>query len=115
MIHIMDGDWQLFNVPTQIDCKSVYEWIKLKNIDPISINIDDIGHKTTKTIETRDSRYKQADMDLAGIVVKGMKNPADKPYRMIDGRHRLLKAQNSGRSYVRVYVIEEYDALKFIS
>ena len=111
----MDGDWQVYDVPTQIDCSKVYEWIRLKNIDPISINIDDIGHKTTRTIETKDSRYKQADIDLAGIVVKGMKNPADKPYRMIDGRHRLLKAKNSGRSYMKVYVMIEEQVLKFIS
>ncbi len=115
MIHMMDGDWQIFNVPTQIDCSKVYKWINLKNIEPVSINIGDIGHKTIKTIETRGSRYKQADLNLPGIVVKGMKNPVDKPYRMIDGRHRLLKAQTSGRSYVLVYVIDEEQVLRFIS
>ena len=115
MIHIMDGDWQVYDVPTHIDCSKIYSWVKLKNIEPISINIDDIGHKATNKIETRDSRYRQADINLPGIVVKGMKNPADKSYRMIDGRHRLLKAKNSGRSYIQVYVMIEEQVLKFIS
>ena len=115
MIHIMDGEWATLGTKTSIDCSVVYSWINLKKLKPQSINIADIGHKPTDKIEQKDSRYINANLDLPGIVVKGMSNPLGKPYRMIDGRHRLLKAQNSGRSNIRVYVIEEHQALKFIS
>jgi len=114
MIHILEGDWAICGQSLAIDCSRIYSWVKIKNLEPQVINIDEIGYKPTSTIEKQDSRYVNADIDLPGIVVKGMQNPDKKPYRMMDGRHRLLKAKNSGKSVLLVYVLEEKQALKFI-
>ncbi len=114
MIHIMDGDWEILDHPTIIDCKEVYYWIEKNHIEPELVSIPDIGYKTLSTIRQDSLRYVNANMALPCIVVKGMTNPEGKPYRMIDGRHRLLKCLTYCKSSILCYVIDNKDAIKFI-
>lgn len=51
-------------------------------------------------------RYEQADPAYPGLVVKGMPNPDELPYRMVDGRRRLHKLRLQGRRTSLFYVFE---------
>tara|TARA_B110000967_G_scaffold207406_1_gene256685 strand:+ start:11756 stop:12112 length:357 start_codon:yes stop_codon:yes gene_type:complete len=114
MIHVMEDEWAVLDIDTIIDCADVYSWVYYKRLTPQPVMIKDVGHKPTTSIKKEDARYLNAKLSLPGVVVKNMDNPDGKPYRMIDGRHRLLKAQNSGRTSMLVYVLNQEQILKFI-
>lgn len=114
MIHIMEDEWAIIDIPTFIDCSEVYAWLDYKKVKPQQIKIKDIGHKPISLIDTQSQRYLLANLNLPGIVVKSMKNPSEKPYRMIDGRHRLKKSMDNNKNSILVYVISEDQAHKFI-
>jgi hypothetical protein len=114
MIHVMKDEWAVLNIDTIIDCAEVYNWIYYKQLTPQLVMIKDIGHKPTSLIKREDQRYINAKVNLSGIVVKNMGNPEGKPYRMMDGRHRLLKAKNAGNPSLLVYVLNREQIMKFI-
>jgi hypothetical protein len=43
-----------------------------------------------------------------------MENPKGKQYRLIDGRHRILKHINNGVFNLKAYVLDKQDILKFV-
>jgi hypothetical protein len=92
--HIFENDWIIsgYNETNFILCDRLYSWCKAKKITPIAINIDQIAAKPFETGYCT-IRYENADISLPGIVSK-MPNPMNKTYRLIDGRHRLLKLSN---------------------
>ena len=77
--------------------------------------MNDIGHVPYGDIDQEGSRYKNADITLPCLVVEGMENPHNKPYRMIDGRHRLLKSANNNIMEIVAYVLDRSQAVKFIT
>lgn len=114
MIHEMSGPWAISDVNTFIPALEVYSWIERRKIKPKEIEVSDIGYKPTSNILLSSPRYLRADTALPVILVKGMKNPLKKAYRMIDGRHRLLKVMNSGSPKIISYVLDEEDILRFV-
>jgi len=112
MKHIMTGEWKLDNTPNMfIDVLQVIPYIQVKQIQPTVIDIADISHKELDSIDTTEARYITANINYPAIVVEGMQNPHNKPYRMIDGRHRLLKQINN--KTINAYVLTEADISKF--
>ena len=110
----MTGDWALPNLPDMIiDSYYVYSYINFKKYKPEYLPISDIAYKDISNIDVEDSRYLTADTSFPGIVVKDMPNPYNKPYRLIDGRHRILKRLNDDQETVNVYILTEQDIRKF--
>ena len=60
---------------------------------------------------TRPSKYHAADPSYPGIVLKNAVNPFDNKYRMVDGRHRIMKLLNQGETSSQYYVLD-YDEVK---
>jgi hypothetical protein len=115
MIHIINENWSLKESSNLfIDCNRVYAYIKMKKLKPEAIDINLIAHKDIKNISKDSLRYIRANIDLPGIVVKGMENPFMKEYRMIDGRHRLLKNIEAGKKIISSYVLHREEILKFV-
>lgn len=114
MIHDMSGPWAISDVNTFIPALEVYSWIERRKIKPKQIRVSDIGHKPTSNILLSSHRYIQADTSMPVILAEGMENPMSKPYRMIDGRHRMLKAINNGSFSILSYVVSEADILRFV-
>lgn len=59
-------------------------------------------------------RYSRCDVDCPGILVYGAPNPMGRPYRMIDGKHRLckiMKTTNKCESAFYVLSKEEFYAI----
>lgn len=115
MIHIMNEDWSLKEASNLfVDCNRVYSYISMKKLLPEMIDIDLIAHKDIKNISKNSLRYIHANTNLPGIVVRGMENPFMKEYRMIDGRHRLLKVLEEGKKMFNSYVLHREEILKFV-
>ena len=114
MIHILDKEWSIIDIPMAIDCRQIYSILKYNNTIPQLVPIKDIGHKPIDGIDKEDVRYLNANLNLPAILVRGMRNPVNKPYRMIDGRHRILKAKENNIPDLLAYVIEEKQALKHL-
>ena len=60
---------------------------------------------------TKESRYHTADISYPGIVLKNAFNPFNNKYRMVDGRHRIMKLLNQGETSSQYYVLD-YDEVK---
>ena len=56
-------------------------------------------------------KYSTADPAYPGIVIENAPNPYDNKYRMIDGRHRIMKLLHSGVTSSQYYVLD-YDEIK---
>jgi hypothetical protein len=113
MIHLMTDEWEIEGIgPASIQVADLFGLIKYKNIFPIQLTLEDISHKEVKSIDTSSSRFILADTKYPMIVVENMPNPHNKRYRMIDGRHRLLKQTQQGLLYFSFYVLQ-YDDIKY--
>ena len=116
-MHVMKGDFQLYDCVTSIDMAEVFEKIENENIQSEFIRIDDIHYKDISNINTNSTRYKEADISYPVVLIEdlSMYNKDNKKYRMIDGRHRLLKLLNDNIAWVRAYVISFSDIEPFIN
>ena len=114
MKHIMTGDWQLQGKPEMvIEIPKVIQLINYRKLEPVELDIDCIAYKELDSIDTKEARYIVANTNYAGIVVEGMENPYNKKYRLIDGRHRLLKTMKAKKDTFKVYVLQTKDIDKF--
>ena len=114
MRHIMTGDWQLQGKPEMvIDIPKVIQLINYRKLEPVELDIDCIAYKELDSIDTKEARYIVANTNYAGIVVEGMENPYNKKYRLIDGRHRLLKTMKAKKDTFKVYILQTKDIDKF--
>ena len=110
----MDGEWCLKGCREMyINTDSVIDLIKFRNTVPEHLHIDEIAHKELDSINISGARYIAADTRFPVLVVEGMQNPYNKKYRLIDGRHRLLKTIREGKTELRVYVVSESDVMQF--
>ena len=110
----MTGDWQLQGKPEMvIDIPKVIQLINYRKLEPVELDIDCIAYKELDSIDTKEARYIVANTNYAGIVVEGMENPYNKKYRLIDGRHRLLKTMKAKKDTFKVYVLQTKDIDKF--
>ena len=108
----MEYDWEISNIgPSKIVTSNLYPLIKYRKLTPIELHIDEFSYKPLDTIEINHHRYKLADVTYPLFAVEGMENPYNKKYRMIDGRHRLLKQINLGKDKFLFYIFQ-YDEIK---
>lgn len=56
-------------------------------------------------------RYANCDVSYPGIIAYNAPNPYDNKYRMIDGRHRIMKLLFHGKKYGLFYVFD-FEELK---
>jgi len=106
MIHELKDEWAIEGVGEGIiDTRLLWDLVKYKQLILQHLSIDKISHKPLDTIDIRGPRYKLADTRFPLLVVEGMANPHNKPYRLIDGRHRLLKHIEGNLLQVPCYIL----------
>lgn len=97
--HSMYKDWALPDRP--------YSYLPFKELvpalypgrSPQMIEFSQICAKPNHWFGTDDfqgERFDQADPQFPGMLVQGMPNPCELPFRMIDGRRRLEKLKQNG-------------------
>ena len=113
MIHLLEGEWAITEEPLKVDCINLYNLIKLRNLTPQEINVANIGYKELDSIDKESIRYRLANCNYP-VIVATMENPKGKQYRLIDGRHRILKQIDNGVLDIQAYVLDKEDILKFV-
>jgi len=114
MIHIMDGEWKLSNKPELIlPILPIIQLIKHRKLNFTVIDIEKIAYKDLSMIDKTSLRYTLANTEYPVIVILGMENPFNKEYRLIDGRHRVLKHLTAGAKEIAAYNLAEEDIERF--
>jgi hypothetical protein len=95
----------------------IVEYIRESKMEPEVIDFEDIWFQTHRPNEKEeiisgDERYRQANPEFPGIL-SPLKNPEDKPYRLLDGRRRMWKQQAEGKTEGKFYVIPEDLVFRF--
>lgn len=94
------------------DLQSLIEWINETGLKPQTIKFEDIWRQSHFDGESefalKTDRFKNADTQFPGILAQ-LPNPSNKPYRMLDGRHRLWKMQSQGLLQSAYYVIPDHE------
>jgi hypothetical protein len=121
MIHIIDSpelslpgfdpnvNWQIRVFP------DVTNLIQVKRIRSIEVPIVDIFHKPIDNITKDDIRYITASLRYPVVLLDGLPNPGEKRYRMIDGRHRLKRSIDDGKTTVIAYVLTPSDVFPYVT
>ena len=112
---MMTDEWAMFEMATYIDCSKVYRFVGKNKYSPIEVPISVIAHKCTSNIDKNSPRYLRADILKPVLLAFKVQNPFDKPYRMLDGRHRLLKTEQLGLSAIKAYLIDRDTMMRFVS
>ena len=67
-----------------------------------------------KDIDINSNRYSDANIDYPIIVIKNIRNQYNNKYRCIDGRRRISKMLNLGKTKTNCYVVDFKDIKKYL-
>ena len=114
--HGMSGQWQLGKWPESfIEIMPLHDLVQHRKTSEIAFA--DIASKPYKGPNPNDEksiqRYIKSDPSYPGYIVE-MQNPYGKRYRMIDGRRRLHKQTESGKTSGNFYVFQFNEITPFI-
>ena len=71
-------------------------------------------HPYNPSSEWSNRKYQNADPAYPGIILKNAPNPYNNKYRMVDGRHRIMKLLNQGETSSQFYVLDYNDVKQYI-
>jgi hypothetical protein len=98
----VDGcDWTLGGRTGKIPLRSVAPLLVGRIAE--SLCLKDVCHRDRVASQ---ERFEACDTRYPPIVVRAMENPCGKPYRLIDGNHRIHRLKAEGRSRAMFYVLE---------
>jgi|SRR6056300_148983 len=88
--HSCSGKWKVTDIDQYIKLKDLIPLLQTKT--PQDIDHSKIAWKCMDAPHLKiDERFSQCDIEVPGILAEGVINPFNKPYRMIDGSHRMAK------------------------
>ena len=114
------GNWSLDGRTGRINLEKLIPFLTENRLK--KIKIDEIGWKG-KHLSKKESincpccngeRYTSCDINIPCIVSINAPNPYNKKYRMIDGKHRIRKRLNNGRTHGLCYVFTYKEIKKFV-
>lgn len=119
--HSMYGDWALpgqasEHAMTYIDLEQLFLTLVPGRITK-RVFLENIAAKPSTWFGGDDfegERFDKADPSIPGMLVRGMGNPLNLPYRMIDGRRRLEKLRRRGLQSADFYVFRYFEIEHFI-
>ena len=119
------GDWRLHEVTMKgtvslklSDIEHLLTEDRLKEID-----LNDVAWKGKhlpdkfvgeNCICCNGERYRNCNTSYPGIVLMGVNNPYDLPYRLIDGKHRAQKLKDYGTQKGSFYVLTMCDIKPYV-
>jgi hypothetical protein len=112
MKHWFIDEWKVNNKVGYVDCKKLFDYIKIYKITPELISFSQISYKKLVDLDRELPRYKLANTKYP-MIVSQLPNPNGLPYRLIDGRHRLDKLLLNGINSAFFYVIPVKTVLNF--
>lgn len=112
MKHWFIEEWKINNKAGYIDCKKLFDYVKIYKILPESIDFSQISYKKLGNLDRELPRYKLANIKYP-MIVSQLSNPDGLPYRLIDGRHRIDKLMSNGNNSALFYIIPAETVLNF--
>lgn len=117
--HSFTGDWALPSVFGQgewaVDVHpTITNLIRLRRLTPTDVEISDLGYKPTTGIHGETARLVRASTRHPIVVLKDCYNPQNKKYRVIDGRHRIVKTLLSGETVIPAYILTIGDIMPYV-
>ncbi len=105
--HDAKGIWRIFNYDATIYLPSIEHLLTDDRLQTISFK--DIGSKQynildPEWIRINKLRLMMCDYRYPGILLKDTPNPPDKPYRLIDGKHRMTKMEQNHINSAPFYI-----------
>lgn len=98
------GDWTIDENYYILDLKKIKPFLKKESKK--LINFKDIGYKGKDMNPLlNEERYNACDINFPGILTVGQ-NPYGCRYRMIDGKHRIIKMKNMGMNESIFYILD---------
>ncbi len=98
--------------------REIYNHLEATGVEPQTVAFEDIWYNSQypgnreDEIQKNDARFQKADIRFPGIL-SPIKNPDNKPYRMLDGRRPLWKQQEAGANEGLFFVVPEEEAFDF--
>ena len=96
-LHLQSISHLLTSDTLEILCVSEIDW-KGKDLED-----DEVG---VKCYCCGGERFKNVNLEFPPIVVRDAPNPSDRKYRLIDGKHRMMKMKELGMSHAKFYVLD---------
>lgn len=98
------GDWRIDGKEYVLHLERIKKYLKKESKKLVKFS--EIGYKG-KDMNPRliEERYNACDIKFPGILTEGQ-NPYGCRYRMIDGKHRIIKMKNMGIKESLFYVID---------
>ena len=124
--HTIKKPWTLGKYDNNvITVEDMYRIILKRRLHPVSVDFREICHKdmgpTNQSMEQicgrkfKDTtRADRGPSTVPGILVKSTQNPCSKPYRMVDGAHRICKMKAAGVKRGCFFVLDEATALSLV-
>ncbi|MEX2131555.1 MAG: hypothetical protein WD772_08705 [Pseudohongiellaceae bacterium] len=114
--HSMAGEWAYPGIEISfLDVVKMHRWMPKRAAQ--SIRFDEICAKPgiwNGIDEFAGPRYEAADTTFPGIVIAGMYNPCQLPFRLVDGRRRMEKLRRTGAENGMFQVYSVAEAEQFI-
>jgi hypothetical protein len=114
--HPCIGENRIFEFDGFFHVSDMNAYVAETKMKPQTIAFEDIWFATRHPEQEQQirqsARFKAADPSFPGLLAP-VKNPADKPYRMLDGRRRMWKLADSGAREGLFYVFEEPQVYEF--
>ena len=110
--HSCTGSWKIDGRSFEIDLQGLIPYLKSK--EPQIILHDQIAWHKLKMYGDSVYRFRDCDITCPGIVAANVPNPRGKPYRLIDGKHRLHKIKQETNAYKSAFYVlskEEFYAI----
>ena len=124
--HTIKKPWTLGKYDNNvITVEDMYRIILKRRLHPVSVDFREICHKdmgpTNQSMEQicgrkfKDAaRADRGPAQVPGILVRSTQNPCSKPYRMVDGAHRICRMKAAGISQGCFFVLDEATALSLV-
>lgn len=106
--HVVSGDWSLPGLDPRVvyllPVDALFEMVKDRQ--PVDLPLDEVCYREDVVSE---ERLHACSLDYPCIVAEGVANPDRRPYRLLDGNHRLHKMRREHRRSARFYVLKHDD------
>jgi hypothetical protein len=89
-------------------CGPLYTLVKLRGLQPVDLDLTRLSFNSLEIIQDTDIRYRSANLRLPGLAVE-----QGGRYRILDGRHRIKRAQDTGVTHLPFYIVPLPDAMKY--
>jgi len=100
------GDWRIDGKEYVLHLERIKKYLKKESKKLVKFS--EIGYKgKDMNPYLAEERYNACDIKFPGILTEGQ-NPYGCRYRMIDGKHRIIKMKNMGMTESLFYIID-YD------